>query len=100
MTSPGDVADTLDRHKRAVRALVAKYHATRPRVFGSALRGEAKEGSDLDFLVDYTAEASLLDEVGLRLALTDLLEVDVDVVGADTLRGEVREHILSEAVAL
>lgn len=69
-----------------------------PRVFGSVARGDDEPGSDVDFLVDYTSEASLLDEVGLRLALTELLQVSVDVVGSDSLRGSFRDRVLSEAV--
>ena len=48
-------------------------------------------------LVDFTDAAFLLDEVGLRLALTDLLQVEVDVIAADSLRGPIRERVLREA---
>lgn len=94
------VADRVNLHRNAIRELVIKHHASEPRIFGSVARGDAAQGADLDLLVDFTAEASLLDEVGLRLALSDLLDVEVDVIGADTLRGELRERILHEAVAL
>lgn len=94
------LVDRLNLHRDAIRELVIKHHATTPRVFGSVARGESARGSDLDLVVDFTDEASLLDEVGLRLALRDLLDVEVDVVGADTLRGELRERILHEAVSL
>lgn len=94
------VADRVNLHRDAIRELVIKHHASEPRIFGSVARGDAAQGSDLDLLVDFTDEASLLDEVGLRLALSDLLDVEVDVIGADTLRGELRERILHEAVAL
>lgn len=77
---------------------MAQHHAARPRVFGSVARGDDRSGSDLNLLVDFTHGASLLDEVGLRLALRDLLHVEVDVVAADTLRGEFRERALREAV--
>lgn len=79
-------------------ATLADHHAVDPRVFGSVARGDDEPGSDLDLIVDFSHEASLLDEVGLRLALTDLLGVKVDVVAADTLRGEFRDRVLSEAV--
>jgi predicted nucleotidyltransferase len=77
---------------------VTEFHAVEPRLFGSVARGEDEPGSDVDLLVGFTDEATLLDEVGLRLALGDLLQVDVDVVAADTLRGEIRECVLREAV--
>ncbi len=88
----------VDQHRDDIRALVAEHRATDPRVFGSVARGEDGPDSDLDLLVDFTDEATLLDEVGLRLALSDLLRVEVDVVAADALRGEVRERVLREAV--
>lgn len=88
----------IDRHREAIRALVAEHHAVAPRIFGSAARGDDQPGSDVDLVVDFTDEASLFDEVGLRLALADLLRVDVDVVAADALRGRLRERVLTEAV--
>lgn len=90
----------VEEHRESIRALVAQHHATAPRVFGSVARGEDEPSSDLDVLVDFTHEASLLDEVGLRLALSDLLRVEVDLVASDTLRGAMRERILAEAVAV
>ena len=80
--------------------MVSEHHAASPRIFGSVARGDDEPGSDVDLLVDFTDEASLLDEIGLRLALADLLHVSVDVVAADTLRGRFRERVLGEAVAV
>lgn len=88
----------VDQHRESIRALVTDHHATSPRIFGSVARGDDEAGSDVDLLVDFTDEASLLDEIGLRLALAELLGVDVDVVAADTLQGRVRERVLQEAV--
>lgn len=79
---------------------MTKHHAVAPRIFGSVARGDDEPGSDVDLLVDFTDKASLLDEIGLRLALADLLQVEVDVVAADTLKGRVRERVLREAVAV
>lgn len=88
----------VQQHRDAIRALVTEHHATTPRLFGSVARGDDEAGSDVDLLVEFTDEASLLDEVGLRLALRDLLQIDVDVVAADALRGAIRDRILREAV--
>lgn len=88
----------LEKHRSAIRDLVRAHHAAAPRVFGSVARGEDEADSDIDLLVEFTDEASLLDEVGLRLALQDLLQVEVDVVAVDTLHGEFRDRALKEAV--
>lgn len=90
----------VDQHRDEIRALVAAHHAVEPRVFGSIARGEDRAGSDVDLLVEFTDRATLLDEVGLRLALADLLQVKVDVVGIDALHGPIRERVLREAVTV
>ncbi len=87
----------VERHRDEIRNLVAQFRAARPRIVGSIARGEDQPGSDVDILVDFTDEATLLDEVGLRLALTDLLRVEVDVIASDSLRGNVRDRLLGEA---
>jgi predicted nucleotidyltransferase/DNA-binding XRE family transcriptional regulator len=96
----GNLNDRLFRHRDEIHRLVTEHHAMAPRVFGSVARGESTGSSDVDLLVDFTPEAGLLDEIGLRRALADLLHVEVDVVASDTLRGEFRERVLREAVAL
>lgn len=87
-------------HRDQILEVVAAHHARSPRIIGSIARGEDQPGSDVDLLVDFTDEATLLDEVGLRLALTDLLHVEVDVVASDSLRGEMLQRVLQEAVAV
>jgi len=88
----------LEQHRDSVKAIVAAHHATGARVVGSVARGDDRPGSDVDLLVEFSDEASLLDEVGLRVALTDLLRVRVDVIAADSLREPLRSRMLAEAV--
>lgn len=88
----------VHEHRTTIRHLVAAHHARDPHIFGSVARGDDQHDSDVDLLVTFTDEATLLDEVGLRIALTDLLQTDVDVVAADSLRDEIRERVLHEAV--
>ena len=90
----------LEQHRDEILALVARHHAAEPQVFGSVARGEDAADSDLDVLVRFTDGARLFDEIGLRLALSDLLGVEVDVIGVDTLRGAFRDRVLAEAVPL
>ncbi|MFV0535458.1 MAG: helix-turn-helix domain-containing protein [Cumulibacter sp.] len=91
-------SERLRHNREKIRSIVAEYKATDPRVFGSVARGDDQPGSDLDLIVNFTDDATLLDEVGLRLALTDLLGVEVDIIAADTLLGSFRERAEIEAV--
>jgi predicted nucleotidyltransferase len=47
--------------------LIQKYHITRIGIFGSVIGDEAGQGSDVDILVDFSNDASLLDHSGLNI---------------------------------
>jgi uncharacterized protein len=93
---------TLDvvRARRAeILAAARRRRASRVRVFGSVARGEARPDSDVDFLVDFQPEASLVDQVGLIHDLQGLLGIGVDVVSSGGLRPR-HDPIRDEAVDL
>ena len=70
------------------------------RVFGSLARGEGAEGSDLDLLVTLEEKRSLLDLVGLKQDIEDLLHRPVDVVTEPALSPYIRGRVLAEAMPL
>ena len=82
--------------------MLGQYGATNPRVFGSVARGDAREDSDLDLLVDLAPGAGneLLRAAGIAEELSELLGVRVDVVAASLLRDEVSATALKDAVAV
>ena len=69
-------------------------------VFGSYVRGEQREKSDIDLLVDILRPISLLEIVGAEIYLSEILGVKVDLVPKRDVREELRESILAEAVAI
>ena len=87
----------LDENREAIRAAVERRRMTNPRVFGSVLRGEDKEDSDLDILVDALPGASLLDLCGLEIDLEALLGVRVEVLTSRSLSKHFRDRVVAEA---
>lgn len=87
----------LNRHRDNLLALAVRHRATQVRVFGSVARGEDKPGSDIDLLVDFAPEASLLDLVGLQQDAEALLGRHVDVVTPDGVSPFLNERILADA---
>ncbi|MDJ0688443.1 MAG: nucleotidyltransferase family protein [Xenococcaceae cyanobacterium MO_188.B32] len=67
-------------------------------LFGSVARDEAHPDSDVDFLVEFSIEASLFDLFRVRHYLEDLLGCDVDLGTTDALREHLREPILEDAI--
>jgi predicted nucleotidyltransferase len=94
------VLDELRSRRDDILALAARHGAHNVRVFGSAARGEAGTLSDVDFLVQFDPDRSLLDHVALVQDLEDLLGRRVDVVTGTALHWYIRDRILAEAVAL
>lgn len=92
--------ETLRREKKLeIVRLAEKRGGRNVRVFGSVARGDNRENSDVDFLVEFETGRTLLDLIGLKLDLQDLLGASVDVVTPNSLR-YVRERVLAEAQSL
>ncbi|MBO1347381.1 MAG: nucleotidyltransferase family protein [Hormoscilla sp. GUM202] len=90
----------VQEKREEILNIAAQYQAYNVRIFGSVARGEDREDSDVDFLVDMEQGHSLLDRIGLMQDLEDLLGRKVDVATVKVLRDFCRDRILSEAVPL
>jgi predicted nucleotidyltransferase len=90
----------LQQYRADILDLASRHGAKNVRVFGSLARGEGTERSDLDLLVTLAEGRSLLDLVGLKQDVEDLLRRPVDIVTERALSPYLRERVLSEAVPL
>lgn len=87
----------LKQHQAAIQKAVLARKACNARVFGSALSGTDKEGSDLDLLVDTLPGATLFDLGGLQVDLEEILGVSVDLLTPGDLPSKIRNKVLREA---
>jgi len=69
-------------------------------LFGSYLRDEAKEDSDIDVLVEFNKTVGLLEFIALENHLSDTLGIKVDLVMKSALKPRIGRHILEEVVYL
>lgn len=90
----------LEKNREAIRAAVSRRRTANPRVFGSVLRGEDGEDSDIDILVDTLPDATLFDLGGLQMDLQDLLGVRVDLLTPAELPKRIRAEVLAEAAPI
>src|SRR5947209_203922 len=93
------------RREEAIRALRAYLAAVRRdfgvrriALFGSTVRGDAREDSDLDILVDFETGPTFLSFMGLKCFLEDRLGRKVDLVAPDALKPRLRRVVEREAV--
>lgn len=89
----------LELHREEIRRVVERHHARNPRVFGSAIRGEDADGSDLDLLVDpIDGKTTLASLVRIKNEIQTLLGVDIDIHTPMSLPEKFRNRVLKEAV--
>jgi len=82
--------DRLDViHNLGVRSLA---------LFGSVARDEATETSDLDFLVEFEGKATFDRYMDLKFFLEDLFHKPVDLVTKRSLKSQIRQTVLEEAI--
>ncbi|PSB22636.1 DNA polymerase beta [filamentous cyanobacterium CCP2] len=80
--------------------LQERYKVQELGIFGSYVRQEQTETSDVDVLVEFSEIPSLLKFVNLENYLSDNLGVKVDLVHKAGLKPRIGERILAEVVYL
>ncbi|MEL7067770.1 MAG: nucleotidyltransferase family protein [Cyanobacteria bacterium J06581_3] len=96
-----DIKHVLSEKRQDILSIAENHGAFNIRVFGSVVRGEATQDSDIDFLIDYNlTRTTSWFPVGLIHDLETLLGRKVDIVPADSIHYFIRDRILNEAVSL
>jgi hypothetical protein len=85
---------------RVLEQICLRNDIKRLRVFGSVVRGEERQDSDLDLLVEFARPKSLLTLVGVEQELGEALGRRVDLVTPASLSPYIRDQILREARVL
>jgi len=93
-------SEALPKYRETIRQLVLQAGMANPRVFGSVLRGEDGEGSDLDILIDPAPRASLLAMELLQSRLASVTGVKIDLRTPEEIHPKFRDKVLAEAAPL
>ncbi len=96
MKTFGEIKRIIEEHRKE---LISIYKVKEIGIFGSYVRGEQDETSDIDILVDYLEEhISLFDVLDLKYYLEDLLGSKVDIVTRGALKPVMGRYIMDEVV--
>lgn len=95
MKTTAQIRTLLAEHKNEI---VEKYGVTEIGIFGSYLREEQKETSDIDILVEFKKPVGMLTFINLKNYLSDLFETNVDLVTKKALKPRIGQRILNEVV--
>jgi predicted nucleotidyltransferase len=92
-----EIKGIISQHRSV---LADKYGVAVVAVFGSYVRDEQKRESDIDLLAEILRPISLLELTGAEIYLSEILGAKVDLVPKRSVREELKDAILKEAVAL
>ena len=90
----------IDKYKDIILAILKKHDVKKASLFGSIVRKEMTRDSDIDLLVEFLGEKSLLDLVRLQMELEDTLKRKFDVLTYNSIHPLLKDQILSEQVEI
>ncbi len=93
-----ELTHILSKLKELLPVLSDRYKVQELGVFGSYVRQEQREDSDLDILVTFSETPSLLKFIELEYYLSDAFGVKVDLVMKDALKPTIGKQILKEVM--
>ena len=90
----------IEKYKERILTILKKHEVKRASLFGSIVREEMTEQRDIDILIEFDGEKSLLDLAALKRELEETLQCKVDVLTYNSLHPLLRSIILSEQVKI
>lgn len=90
-----EVLQFLESHKQE---LIERFGVKHLALFGSTVRDEAAEGSDVDVLVEFEGGETYRNYFDLLFFLEDHLHAPVDLVCTDAVRPQLKPYIEREAL--
>jgi len=89
---------TVDEVKKKIVPILEKHGVQKAALFGSFVRGEQSEDSDIDIIVEFKdrENKTLLDLIGLELELQETTNRKVDVLTYRSIHPLIKDNILKE----
>ena len=100
MNKQVNLKDIQDRIRCSKPILKKNFKVKEIGIFGSYVRGEQKENSDLDVLVEFGERVGFFKFLELEEYLEGLLKLKVDLVSRKALKPRIGQHILKEVVMI
>jgi predicted nucleotidyltransferase len=98
MPKKNDLNDIIMLLKKQKPFLKKEYKVNQIGIFGSYVRGDQYEDSDIDILIDKAEAIGLLKLANLQNYLSRLIGIDVDLVLKKNLKPHIGRNILNEVI--
>lgn len=95
-----DKVYTIDEIKDIIKPIMQKYNVEEAYLFGSYARGEATPDSDIDFIIDFDEEATLLTLADVMTELEAAFGKEIDIVSHNSAPASFMFNILDEEILM
>lgn len=95
MKTLNEIKEIIQKHKPEIQE---KYKVKEIGVFGSFVRHEEKEDSDIDILVSFREPIGLFEFMDLEDYLKKLTQLNIDLVSRKALKPKIEQRILKEVI--
>lgn len=83
----------LQKITKVIKPVLKSHQVKKAAIFGSYARGEQKEKSDIDLLVEFRGNKSLFDMLELQFKLQDIVGRKVDILTFDSINPLIKPFI-------
>ena len=90
----------IEKLKEKILEKLIEHEVKRASLFGSIVREEMTDESDIDILIEFRGTKSLLDLARLKIELEEVLKRKVDVLTYNSLHPLLKDQILAEQVEI
>ena len=90
MKSIQEIIKIMKEHKEELKK---KYKIKKIKIFGSYARGEQKERSDIDIIVDFEETLTLIELIRLEEEIERILGIKVDLLTEESISPFIKPYI-------
>jgi len=90
----------IEKYKEIIVEILLKHEVRKASLFGSLVREEMTIDSDIDLIIEFKGDKSLLDLAALKIELEETLKLKVDVLTYNSIHPLLKNQILTEQVEI
>jgi len=90
----------IEKYKEILLEILKKHEVKKASLFGSIVREEMTTDSDIDLIIEFKGDKSLLDLAALQIELEETLRLKVDILTYNSIHPLLKDQILAEQVEI
>jgi len=90
----------IEKYKEIIVEILLKHEVRKASLFGSLVREEMTIDSDIDLIIEFKGNKSLLDLAALKIELEETLKLKVDILTYNSIHPLLKNQILAEQVEI